>query len=317
MILVTGGTGHIGRHVVTALQAAGRPVRLLLPENRQRRLPWPEDATPDIVTGDILDDEALFRAVTGAHVVIHLENAQWWGRPRELERVELVGTRKLIEAARAARVGRIITLSHLGASPASAFTLLRIKGTLEEQIRASGLAYTIIRSGPVFGPQDAFINHIAMMLSVSPGVFLMPGQGEVVVHPIFIDDIVTAITRSLDLIDTVDRTIEIGGPEYVTLLDLLRTVMRVSGQQRLILPLPPYALRPLVSLYSRVFSRSLMTQQWLDLLAANRTAALGNTYEVFGVRPRRFEDTLVTYLPQRRHLLAALRTSVKRRPRGV
>lgn len=317
MILVTGASGQIGRRVVTALHERDLPVRVLLPENRQRDLPWDEDDMPEIVTGTILDDEALFQAVTGVHAVIHLENAQWWGRSRDLERVELVGMRNLIDAARAARVGRIITLSHLGASPSSAFTLLRIKGAVEELVRNSGLAYTVIRSGVVFGPEDAFVNHIAMMLSANPVFFLMPGQGEVVLHPLYIDDLVEAIVRSLDLIETVDQTLEIGGPEYVALEDLLRTVMRVTRMPRLILPVPPYVLRFVTTIYSRIFPRSLMTQQWLDLLAANRTAPLANTYEIFGVHPRRFEDTLVTYLPQRRHFLRALRYTFRRRPRGV
>lgn len=315
MILVTGASGHIGRRVVAELLANDLPVRVLLPEARQGDLPWDMDNPPEIVTGSIADDVALFKAVTGAHVVIHLENAQWWGRPRELERVELAGTRNLVEAARAARVGRIITLSHLGAAPSSAFTLLRIKGVLEELLRTSGLAYTIIRSGVVYGPEDAFINHIAMMLSTNPFFFLMPGQGEIVLHPLYVDDLVTVVVRSLDLIETVDQTIEIGGPEYFTLEDLLRTVMRVSRMSRVILPVPPYALRLVTAIYTRVFSRSLMTQQWLDLLAANRTAALSNMYETFRVRPRRFEDTLVTYLPTRRHFVRAVRYVFRRRPR--
>src|SRR5690606_17022266 len=173
-----------------------------------------------------------FRAVTGAHVIIHLENAQWWGRPRDLERIELAGTQNLITAARAARVGRIITLSHLGAAPAAGYPLLRYKGMVEEAIRTSGLAYTILRSGLAFGEDDAFVNHLAMQLRANPYVFLMPGRGEVVLHPIYIEDLVSAIVCSLDSPDVVDQTIEIGGPEYMTLDDLVRTVMRVSGMRR-------------------------------------------------------------------------------------
>ena len=89
MILVTGATGFIGRHLVERLLAENYPVRCLIPENKVQHLPWERD--PEIVVGTILDEEALFRAATGAHVVIHLENAQWWGRPRDLERIELTG----------------------------------------------------------------------------------------------------------------------------------------------------------------------------------------------------------------------------------
>jgi uncharacterized protein YbjT (DUF2867 family) len=314
MILITGSTGLIGRQLVQCLLDEGKPVRILLSEHKAKRpLPWA--TSPEVVIGSVLNDEDLFRAVSGVHVVYHLENAQWWGRRRNLERVELVGTRNLTTAARAARVGRVITLSHLGASPSSAFHLMRVKGQVEEAVKASGLAYTILRSGVVFGVQDAFVNHIAMMMRMNPFFFMMPGQGEVVLHPIFIDDLVKVLVRALDRIDTVDQVIEIGGAEYITLRDLLSTVMRVSGMQRLILPVPPYVLRWLSGIYSRVLPRALMTPQWLDLLAANRTARIANIHEYFDIQPKRFEDTLITYMPQQRYFRSALRYAVRRRPR--
>jgi NADH dehydrogenase len=291
MILVTGATGFIGRHLVSRLLADGQRVRCLIPENELMSVPWEGSQSPEIIQGNVLDEEMFFKAVTGAHVVIHLENAQWWGRPRDLERIELVGTRNLIAAARAARVGRIITLSHLGAAPSSAYPLMRIKGMVEEAIRSSGVAYTIIRS--------------------------MPGRGEVVLHPIYIDDVIETLVRSLELVDTVDTLLEIGGPEYITLEDFIRTVMRVSGMPRLIIPVPPYMLRWVSAIYSRILPRSLITPQWLDILATNRTAQLGNAFNYFGIRPRRFEDTLVTYMRGKRYWLPLMRNAFRRRPRGI
>ena len=315
MIFVTGATGFIGRHLVARLMADGHRVRCLLAEGKQKDLPWAEP--PEIITGNLLDEEVLFKAATDVNTIIHLESGQWWARPRELERIEIVGTRNLIAAARAARVGRIIIVSQLGASSSSGYTLLRIKGIVEEQVRSSGLAYTIIRSGLVFGEDDAFVNHIAMMLRANPLFFLMPGRGEVVLHPIYIDDLVEAIVRSLRLIDTLDATLDIGGPEYITVEDLIRTVMRVSGARRLIIPMPPYVMRALAAIYSRIFPRSLLTAQWLDILATNRAAQLGNTFNAFGIRPRRFEDTLLTYMPGRRYWWPMVRYSLRRRPRGI
>ncbi len=315
MILVTGATGFIGRHVVNRLLAEGYRVRCLIPEHKRAAVNW--EQTPEIVEGNILDEEVLFRAVSGVHAIIHLENAQWWGRLRDLERVELVGTRNLIAAARAARVGRIVTVSHLGSAPSSAYPLLRIKGMVEDTIRSSGLAYTIIRSGIVFGEEDAFINNIAMSLRVNPLFFLMPGRGEVVLHPIYIDDLTSAVINCLDNIDTVDTLMEIGGPEYITLEDLIRTVMRVSGMRRLIIPVPPYMLRWTAAIYSRVLPRALITAQWLDILATNRTAQLANTFNYFGIRPRRLEDTLLTYMRGRGYWLLLMRSTFRRRPRGI
>ena len=317
MILVTGATGLIGRHLVARLLAEGHPVRILVPDYKQEMPTWEGEAQPEIVTGDVLDEEALFRAATGVHVIFHLENAQWWGRLRDLERIELVGTRNLVTAARAARVGRIITLSHLGAAPSSAYSLHRIKGMVEEVIQNSGMAYTIIRSALIFGEDDVFINHIGLTLRANPFFFLMPGKGEVVLQPIHIDDVISVLVNSLESLDVVDRSVEVGGPEYITLLDLIRTVMRVTHLRRFVIPVPPYVLRWLTTIYQFIFPRSLITSQWLDILATNRSTQLGNTYTYFGVRPRRLEDTLVTYLPEKVHWRDLLRSSMRRRPKGI
>ena len=319
MILITGATGLVGRHLVERLMEEQIPSRCLLTERRARRLPWnaSHPHAPELMLGNVLDEESFFRAVTGCHAVIHLENAQWWGRRRELERIEIGGARVLATVARAARVGRIIALSQLGAASSSAYTLHRVKGQVEELVRHSGLAYTIIRSGVVFAPDDSFINYIAGMLRVNPLFFLMPGDGEIVLHPIYIDDLVEAIYRSLHRVRLVDRTVEIGGAEYMTFKDMILTIMRVTGMPRPIIPAPPYLLRWMTSFYSRALPRSLMTNQWLDILASNRTAPLGSAYRHFGFHPRRFEETLLGYLPLRRHLFGVMRDTFRRRPRPL
>jgi len=315
MILVTGATGLVGRHLVAGLVAAGLPVRVLLPPEwtpaRIHKLAWHEAV--EIVTGDLYDPDALHQALINVDTVYHLASAQWWGRRRDLERVDLLGTRGLIAAARAARIGRIIGLSQLGASPSSAFTLLRAKGQFEELFKTSGLAYTIIRSGLIFAPDDRFVNGIAALLHSNPVIVLQPGQGENLLHPLYIDDLVEALIRTLELVDTVDQIIEIGGPEYLSYNELLLTVMRVTHTQRSIVSLPPYLLRTLTRTTRSFFPRWPITLQWYDILATNRTAPLGTIDSMFGIHPARFEDTIVTYMPQRRYALELGRALLRRR----
>lgn len=310
MILITGATGMVGRYLVPQLSSAGWDVRVAVEPGRGHQAGWPEGV--EVVTAELNDSEALHRAMQGVHTVFHLASAQWWGKRRDLERIDVQGTRQIIAAGRSARIGRMIYLSQLGAEPSSGYLLLRTKGQVEGLIRNSGIAYTIMRCGVVFGPEDRFVNGIAMLLRTNPLVFFQPGKGENLLHPLYVVDLVKALENSLERIDLVDATIEIGGAEYVTFNELLRTVMRVTDARRTIVGIPPHTLRALTGVISRVVPRWPATAQWFDILASNRTAQLGNLYEYCGVRPVRFEDTLLTYMPQRRYLPELFRFMLRR-----
>jgi NADH dehydrogenase len=314
MILVTAPLGFVGQHLIPRLIAQGEPVRLLLPARWHKRVPWPE---AEIAEGSIFEGPSLYQAMTGVHTIYHLASAQWWGGANDLEHVDLRGTAEVIEAARSARVGRMIALSHLGAEPASAFSLLRSKGQMEALIRKSGLAYTIFRCGVLFGPEDQFVNHLAMVLRSNPFFVFQPSDGEMILNPLHVEDLSQALVNALDKLDLIDQTLEIGGAEYITYNELLRTVMRVSRCRRTIVPLPPYLLRALANLWRVSPFRFPITSQWFDLVSGNRAADLSNLYAYTGVRPRRFEDTLLTYMPGRWYSLEYLRYLVSRRKRGV
>lgn len=313
MILITGATGMVGRALVPHLIESGWPVRVLIQSRRgsqAARSYWP--ASVDVVVGDLSDTQTLHKAMQGVHTVFHLASAQWWGSRRDLDRVDVQGTRDVVAVARSARVGRLYYLSQLGAEPSSAYTLLRVKGQVEALVRDSGVAYTVMRCGVLFGPDDRFVNGIAMMLRANPFFFFQPGRGENLLHPLYVKDLVAALEKSLQNIDLVDSVIEIGGAEYVSFNEMVRTVMRVSGARRIIVSIPPHTLRALTRVVRRVMPRWPMTAQWFDVLASNRTAKLGNLYDYCGVRPVRFEDTLLTYMPQRHYGRELVRTMWRR-----
>ncbi len=319
MVLVTGATGFVGRHLVPRLVEAGWPVRVLVPPRRGGivRLPWP-DLPVEPVAGTLYEPETLAAAMQGVHTVFHLAGAQWWGSARDLERIDVDGTRRIVQSALTARIGRLIVLSHLGAAPASAYALLRAKGQMENVVQKSGLPYTIVRSGVLFGEQDSFVNGIAMLLRTNPLIFLQPGEGESLLHPLYIHDLTAGLVQCMDNLDTVDRVLEIGGPEYISFNEMVRTVMRVTGAHRTIVTAPPYVLRWMTQAIRRILPRWPATPQWFDILASHRTAGLSSMSDAFGITPVRFEDTIMTYMPHRHYLPQLLRFVFRRRrPRGV
>ena len=314
MILVTGATGFVGRHLVQGLAESGLPVRALVRPRRGRSGGDLWSAPVSLIAGTVEDSQALHRAMSGVHTVIHLAGAPPWASARTLYDVDVEGTRNVVAVARSVRVGRIIALSHIGADRSSAYTLMRVKGEMEEVVRRSGLAYTLIRCGMLFGQDDRTINAIAMQLAASPGVFFIPADGDSLIHPLWIDDLVKGIINALDNLDSVDQTLSVGGPEYLTYDQTVRTVMRVMGMYRALVSLQPYWLRQFAWIFRRVQPRPVFTSQWYDRIAESRTADLNSMSDHLGVRPARFEDTIMTYMPGRRYRREMIRYILGRRP---
>src|SRR4029079_16249524 len=173
LILVTGATGFVGRALLPRLAEAGHNLRgLLRPSRRSPRLP--KGVPVEVAIAQLDAERGLATALSGVDTVIHLAGAEWRCSAGDVLRVDGAGTRAVVEAARAAGVGRFLLLSHLGADRASAYPVLKAKGIAEEFVRQSGVPYTIFRSAMLFGFDDVFVNVLAALVKLGPGLFLMP-----------------------------------------------------------------------------------------------------------------------------------------------
>jgi len=290
-ILVTGGTGFIGQALIRHLSEEGHRVRTLIRPSRQSpRLP--KGVPVEVAVAGLNDARGLRAAMVDIDVVYHLAGVERRGAEADLMAVDVQGTRNVLNAARDAQVDRFFYVSHLGADRASAFPVLKIKAISEEYIRRSGLDFTILRTGLVFGPNDGFTTGLAQLLHAFPFLIIIPGDGENVVQPLWIEDLATCLTWALDDDNTRSRTYEIGGPEFLTLNEVLSQIMAELRIRRSVVSTSPPILRALTVLLEYVLPSSPVSVYWLDYMAINRTCSLDTIPRVFNLIPSRFSQRL-------------------------
>ena len=150
----------------------------------------------------------------GVDTVYHLAGVEWHGAHASLMDVDIQGTQMISRVASEAGVKRFFFLSHLGADRASAYPVLKAKAIAEENIRRSGVTFTIIRSAIVYGLNDHFTTSLARLLNALPSFFFVPEDGSTLLQPVWVEDLVTCLIWALDNDLTVNQTYSVGGPEY-------------------------------------------------------------------------------------------------------
>lgn len=291
MILVTGGSGFVGRALTRHLVETGNSVRLLI--RPSLRSPTISTGIPVEVAISSLDDERGLRAaMVGVDVVYHLIGGEWHGVRSDLMQVDVQSTEAIVQAAADTGVKRIFYLSHLGANRASAYPVFKAKAIAEEHIRRSGLGYTILRTAILFGPQDGFTTGLAKILASVPFVLFIPGEGNTLIQPLWVEDLATCLAWALEDNATLNQTIEIGGPEYLTIKQVVETIMEATGLRSRIVSMKPPYLRALTVFLDHLFPSIPLSVYWLDYLAANRTCGLNTVPKVFHLMPSRFSQRL-------------------------
>lgn len=301
MILVAGGTGFIGGAVVRELARRGQRVAVMShrPERAARQFPGLDI---EVRRGDARDPASLGSAVAGIETVISA--MQFPNFPVENKKkgytfyeVDARGNERLVRAAKAAGVRGYVYLSGSGASATAAKHWFRAKWQAEQAIIGSGLRYSIFRPSWVYGPKDNSLNRFVMFARMLP---FMPviGDGKQRMQPVFVDDVVRGVCDSLTTEAAADQVFEIGGPNVMTMDDVLRTMLSVMGKRRPLLHAPA-ALPKLAGALMAPLPKRPLSPDAVDFITHDALADNSNLVRVFTPRLTPLREGLATYLGSR------------------
>ncbi len=291
MILVTGATGFIGQVLLRHLAESGLPVRILLRPGRiDSRLPLGQNV--DAVVCSLSDSAGLSAAMKGVDVVYHLAGSEWRGARADLMNTDVLGTQAICQAAADAQVRRLFFLSHLGADRLSIYHLMKAKAIAEGHIQRSGVPYTILRTGPVFGPNDHFTTSLAQLIRQLPFFIFMPNGGDTLIHPLWVEDLATCLVWALDLPETANQVLSIGGPEFLRFNQVVDEIMRVARLRRIKVPIHTRLLHFGTVWLEDYFHNLPVNVNWADYLGIDRTAGLDTLPTIFHLIPSRFSQRL-------------------------
>ena len=300
-VLVVGGSGFIGRHLVASLAAAG--VRVTVPSRRRERakhlilLP-----TVDVVDADVMAEGVLHRLCAGKQAVYNLVGILHSRRGRRDERgpneygpdfarahVEL--PQAIIAACRTMGVRRLLHVSALGASPDAPSEYLRSKGIGEKAVLAAeDLEVTVFRPSVVFGPEDRFLNQFAALSRFLPSIAVPCPDARF--QPVYVGDVARALHYALEEPAARAKAYDLCGPRAYTLKQLVGAVCAITGRRRVVTGLPD-RLSYLQAWLLEHLPGKLMTR---DNYRSMQVANTCNTQFPFGLQPQALEAVAPAYL---------------------
>ena len=251
MILVTGGTGFLGRHLVRHFASCGTPVRVLSRTPPRVALP----AAVECLQGDLAEPAALARAVDGIETVVHAAAMLEAQGAADWERINVAGTAALARACRASGVRRFIHVSSAGVygdgtgeaphretdAPGARTPYERSKlaaeRALAEALAGSSIACTVLRPTGLYGPERAAT--AAFFREVARKRLWLHGPARVIVHPTHVDDAVLAVRLALDR-GAGGETFNVGGERALPYPELIAEIGRRVGARPLQVRLPAF-----------------------------------------------------------------------------
>jgi NADH dehydrogenase len=302
MILVSGGTGLVGSAVVAELLRRGEQVAVLGRDANRIRRRFGD--TVEARAANVREPASLPAAMAGIDIVINA--AQFPNSPIEskrrgwtFEQVDYKGTVNQVDAAKQAGVKRFVYVSGAGAAPAAAKHWFRFKWQAEQYLANSGLEWVIVRQTWVYGPRDSSLNRLLKFGRFLPFIPMF-GDGLQAMQPVFIDDVGRVLADAALRPEAANQLFELGGPDVMTMNDVLKTALGVMGRKRPILHAPVAVGKAMGTLLGLLPSPPLppppLSAGAVDFLSEPAVADTARLQQILQPRLTPFREGLATYL---------------------
>ena len=296
LVTVFGGAGFIGRHIVQRLAAAGHSIRIAGRDTERAARLCTMGGVGQItpIAASVTDEASSARAVAGADIVINLVGILFESRAGDFQRIQAEGAGRVARLAAAAGAKQFLHLSAIGADAASPSLYTQTKAAGEAAVLAAFPGAIILRPSVVFGAEDQFFNRFAGLAALLP--FMPVVAGETRFQPVYVGDVADAAMAALADPAASGKVFELGGPRVMSMRQVLRYILDVTGRRRPMIALPEGFVR-LQARLGELLPTPPLTRDQLILLGKDNVVspnALG--FQALGIEPKAVEAIVPSYL---------------------
>jgi uncharacterized protein YbjT (DUF2867 family) len=303
LVTIYGGSGFIGRHVVRAIAQTGARMRVAVrrPELAGHLQPLGDVGQINPVQANVRFPDSLLAAADGADAVINLVGILYPSGKQTFKSVQDEGARNVAGAARAAGARAFVHISAIGADPNSPSVYARTKAAGEQAVTEVFPSAIIFRPSIVFGPEDDFFNRFAALARIAPALPLI-GGGKTRFQPVFVGDVAKAVVAALTGKASAGEPYELGGPEILTLKEVMQRVLAYTMRKRLLVP-EPFWLAKVQAFFLQLLPKPPLTIDQVRLLESDTVVSeaaieAGRTLEGLGIEPVAVASVVPDYLEQ-------------------
>jgi uncharacterized protein YbjT (DUF2867 family) len=305
LVTLYGGSGFLGRHVVCALARTGARMRVAVrrPELAGHLQPLGDVGQINAVQANVRFPDSLRAAADGADAVINLVGILVPRGKQTFGAINDEGARHVAEAARDAGAKSFIHISAIGADRNSPSAYGRTKAQGEKAVLETYPNAIILRPSIVFGPEDDFFNRFAALARISPALPLI-GGGRTKLQPVYVGDVAKSVVAALTGKAKHGAPYELGGPEVLTLKEVMQRVLAYTVRKRMLIT-EPFWLAKLQGAMLQLLPNPPLTLDQVRMLEVDNVVSAaassdGRTLQGFNIEPVGIEAVVPDYLVQYR-----------------